>query len=83
MDIDKKSTIFVQSSWNLLKMIFSRGNFTKSHEDWTKIVDFLLIADFEGVSFFFLGRYNMFKKHWLEIFYLPKSFMLYAHVGNL
>ena len=26
--------------------------FKKFHEDWTKIVDFLLMADFERVSFF-------------------------------
>ena len=30
---------------------------TNFHEDWTKIVDFSLMADFERVSFFFLGLY--------------------------
>ena len=43
---DKKSTISVLSSWNLVKMIASSGKeviiFTKFHEDRTKFLDFLL-----------------------------------------
>ena len=30
----------------------------KFHEDWTKIVDFLLMADFERVSFFFSSEFT-------------------------
>ena len=55
--IRKKSTIFVQSWWNLVKMINSRGIiFTKFHEDWTKIVDFLLMAKFWACLVFSLLR---------------------------
>ena len=39
--INKKSTIFIQSSWNLWKMIaYEVIIFTKFHEDWKKSLDF-------------------------------------------
>ena len=41
--ITKKSTFFVLSSWNLVKIIIS---FTKFHEESIKNVDFLLMANF-------------------------------------
>ena len=55
---NKKSIFFVQSSWNLVEMINSWSNyFTKFHEDWTKNVDFSLVANFQRVLFFFLRLY--------------------------
>ena len=40
--INKKSRVFVRWKWLPYKVII----FTKFHEDWTKIVDFLLMANF-------------------------------------
>ena len=45
-DANIQIQIFSWSSWNLAKVITSFDNhFTKFHEDWTKYVDFLLLAN--------------------------------------
>ena len=54
--IIKKSTFFIRSSWNLVKIIISHelSILTKFHEDWIKNVDFLLMANFcESPIFFY------------------------------
>ena len=58
MAISKKSIIFVQSLWNLVKIITPWDN--HFHEDWTKIEDFLVMVDFQVCLFFFYSDFSIF-----------------------
>ena len=52
--ISKKSTIFVQFPWNLVKLTTLRVSyFDQVSWGWTKIVDFLLIVTFLASALFF------------------------------
>ena len=52
MTISKKSPTFVQSFWKLVKIPHEAIIFTKFHEDCTKIVDFLFMANIWMCVFF-------------------------------
>ena len=57
MNINKKSTIFVPSSWNLVKMITLWGNnFHQVSWGWDKNCVFFIIGQFLKVCGFFLLR---------------------------
>ena len=55
--INKKSTIFVQSFWNLVKILPHEAIiFPKFHEDWTKNCGFFINGQFLNVCRFLLLR---------------------------
>ena len=65
LNISEKSTIFVQSLWNLVKMITSWGNyFHQVSWELDKIVDFFLMLIFLTCPIFFL---LIFYKNFVEV----------------